>query len=276
MNKIKIFLLILIFLSSSCKTNKQDKLYDKAVFHYKSREFLKAIQVLNQLKDSKFCAKEKLMGSSYYELKNYAKAIFHYTNYQKKCSSNFLVYLNKGSAFEKLNKIDSAFYYLNKAKTIDSTNTVLMFNLGVIHYKLKNDTTAINYLKKNLLNSSKEIDFDSYNIIEKILIKSNDYNRIFLLTDNLLKETQYNQDYLRLLLRKVYIYGDMGNWKKMRNEITKIIDNNKLSNSNLLNAHYNRYIANYKLNDEKNACNDYNILTKKLKSNNVENFFNCR
>uniref|UniRef100_UPI001E418F9C hypothetical protein n=1 Tax=Aquimarina sp. I32.4 TaxID=2053903 RepID=UPI001E418F9C len=65
MNKISILVYILLFFFLGCNSDKQEKLYDRAVFCYRSREFYDAIRILEQMNDSKFCEKEKLLGSSY-------------------------------------------------------------------------------------------------------------------------------------------------------------------------------------------------------------------
>lgn len=259
----------------SCTIKKQEKLFTEAEHLFRIGEYENTIQVLNKIKNYKYCETEYLKGVCYSNLKQYRKAIAHYRKQQNKCPGDFSTISAIANDYKKINMLDSAFFYdCESHKYVPHENPIL-FNIGMAYYGMNNKIHAIKYFKQHLLLHD-SIDFLGFDYLEAALLKEGNYYELIDFIDTLLVKELSAPNYFRILLRQKYVYGDLGEWEIMRSEITKIIENNKLCRSNLINAYYNRYYANYMLGDKKNGCEDYKTLTEGLNFKEIKNFLNCQ
>lgn len=85
-----------------------------------------------------------------YEHETVQKAIKHYEEALKQNQNNFWAHINVGSIYERYNFNDKALYHFTKAYEIDPNEKMVCYNMGVIHFKLKEYDLAKKYYLEEL------------------------------------------------------------------------------------------------------------------------------
>ncbi|MGN6646552.1 MAG: tetratricopeptide repeat protein [Cytophaga sp.] len=203
-------------------------------------------------------------GCCYNRLNQFELAIIDLQRAEELNGDPLSININLGESFYNTGKTDLAYICYNKAKQIDSTIYALNYNLGIYYYYSQNNINKAIYSYSQAIKNNEKNEYDVY--AQRALCYW-DIKEYGLALNDINKAISLKKDDDHCYLIKSSILYEMGQIKKAIETLTQCI---KINNKNL-EAYY--YRANYyiEINDNQNACKDFDVL---IRENYKEKNFN--
>lgn len=181
----KLIPIIFVFLTANFFSQSDTVLYKNAVSVFNLKKYEEATKLFQKVIDinPKYINAYHKQALSLARLSKFKDAILVYKNYLKIDSFNVSVYTNIGSMYQYdiKSKTEDPLWYFLKAYTIDSTNSLTLYHLGIYYSNVKDKfKDAENWYLKSLNYACEALKQDIYYDFGMLYYKNKLYKKAIL------------------------------------------------------------------------------------------------